>query len=205
MRIRLVLLSILFGFSLNSFSQNDIDTFNIYKKETGIPFNIYMHKWFFGYGRNSYGYNPKKVNTQDSIVLDESEQKCFKIYKSKDRLLFCGCSGKYGSELTGNLTYYYRNGNVKRIEHWNNSEMMVEPCKIIVQINEAPGPEGTWSYFRRNGSVKKEIKYKVEKVSCEPFTYTFSKEEFRYSRDGKSKLKSRKLVYGFDGKDFYFK
>ena len=148
----------IFLFPIVAFSQTQkIDTTNIYTNKTK-GFKVYKREWFFKAGTYS---GLSKMNKQDSLVLIDHSPRYFKIYDSKKRLLFEGLR-KQEEEMEGDIKFYYKNGKLKRIEHWDSKDYK-NSCDSNnwVRINDAPGPEETWQYFRKNGTLKKQYDYIV--------------------------------------------
>jgi len=163
-----------------------LDTVKIYKNKTGIPYRIYLKEWFFGYGiRHSYSYSPERINKQDILLMD-SVPHYFKVYGRTDKLIFEGKNSEKGPELIGDVIYYYKKGTKKRIETWN-SIYTKDTCNSSIGLNDAPGKEGTWLYFRRNGKLKKICAYSILVKSCEPMNYIPIITTTKYKRNGRPK------------------
>lgn len=170
-----------------------IDTINIYKDKCGVDFDIYMHTWFYQYGiRSSFGYNPQKLTHQDSIVIVDTMPKYFRVYDSANRLVLQGQTENSGL-MVGDVIFYYHNGNVRRIEHWNR--VSSDSCSVSFSIHEAPGRAGTWKYFRKDGTIRKELVYKIIIKSCEPLKYRHVKSVYGVSRKGRRTLKRTKVLW----------
>ena len=171
-----------------------IDTVKIYKNKTGVGFNIYLNSWYFNYGMwSSFSWNPKSINKQDSLVIIDHQPRFFKVYNSKNRLLFEGKTSE-GKELQGEIMFYYKTGKIKRIEYWDN-KLRNDSCGFNgIQINDAPGREGTWKFYYRNGKLKKEYKYIIKIYSCQPFEYRFLKQITTFKKNGKVKSVRQKKI-----------
>src|ERR1051326_1206032 len=103
-------LPVLFLASIGHFAGAQVDTFNIYKNKCGVRYRIYLHEWFLGFGiKHSYSWSNAKMNKQDSLVMEHNHPCYFKVLDKKGRLEFEGGRGS-GSELQGELRYYYRTG-----------------------------------------------------------------------------------------------
>ena len=104
-----------------------------------------------------------KINKQDSLVfgdLDLIKQETvryFKIYNSKNRLIFEGKTEN--TRMIGDIKYYYKSGQLKRIEHLGKLDS-------FDGINKT----GVWKYYRKDGTLKKEKNYidyeYFKKTSC---------------------------------------
>jgi hypothetical protein len=181
-------LALLFYVSTLTFGQiQKIDTTNIYKNKTK-GFKVYKREWFTPKAGTYNGLS--KINKQDSLVLEDESPRYFKIYDAKKRLLFEG-SRKKGSEMEGDIKFYYKNGKLKRIEHWDNKDYM-DSCGNGIRINDAPGPEGTWQFFRKNGSIKKQYDYIVKIYSFPSFDYNVIKQITKFRRNGIKKSVKQK-------------
>lgn len=168
------------------------DTIPIYMKKAGIPFRIYYREWFFRAG--SYGYNPYAMTHQDSVVMENRAALYFKVYDKKNRLLMCGGREQGMTELSGDIIFYYHNGNIKRIAHWD-SETFEDSCGNQYLIHDAPGREGKWKYYRKDGSLKKEVERQIKFGSCKMFDYTLRQHIRKHRRNGKvysDKLRKRR-------------
>ena len=166
-----------------------VDTVKIYKNKTGVHYKTYLHHWFLGYGiRHSYSWNSKKVNKQDSLVIESSGARYFKVYDSKNRLVFEGLGGIIGTELEGDIKYYYKSGQLKRIEHWGYLQRK-DTCNSSFRFNDAPGHDETWKYFRKDGTLKKKTEYIIIVYSCLTIDYGVIK---RITKFRKGKIKSVK-------------
>ena len=184
-RIQLCCFIVLILATLPAFSQltnlNNVDTINIYKHKTGIRYRVY--KKVLLYRRNhGYSYFTHKMNKQDSIVLKSDSTYYFKIYGRKNRLLYEGL--RFYEVLTGDIKFYYRSGQIKRIEHVNNADHDVPCNNFTVMINDGPEPEGTWHYFRKNGTIKRKIEYLIKVTNCEQFDYHIVRKTSWYKRNG---------------------
>jgi hypothetical protein len=104
------------------------------------------------------------MNKQDSLVIGYYHPCYFKVFDKKARLEFEGPRGN-GTELEGELKYFYRTGQLKRIEFWGG--LTKDTLGSIFRIYDAPGHEGTWKYYRKNGTLKKEIVHFVKLQPCE--------------------------------------
>ena len=138
-----------------SIAQNNlvkIDTINIFKNKTGVNFKHYMKAWFFDYGLlNRSSLVVDKMNSQDSSVLTGKRNtdfpKHFKIFDSRNRIIFVGTTDKDG-EMIGSIKYYYKTGQIKRIEKFG-----------LLDSFDGINAIGDWKYYRKDGSLKKEKKY----------------------------------------------
>lgn len=175
---------------LHANGQNDIDkvdTVSVYKNKTGIGFKNYIRIWFQGYGiRNSYSITLNKMNKQDSLVDQCIDARCtpvpryFKVYDRKNRLLFEGATKD--SEMIGCIQYYYKSGQLKRIEQWGTSYY-----DGFDGINES----GTWNYYRKDGSLKKQKEY----IGYKYFNTTKFKRNKDQINDTTLHSKKEKTVY----------
>jgi len=154
------------SYSLTGMGQA-VDTVNIYKAKCGVPYDIYTDTWFFkptSFSKAStfeFSWNPKRENKQDSIVLEYGKYRkpyYYRVYNKKNRLLMEGGTDGPEAELLGDIKFYYSNGKLARIEHWDSAPLK-DTCGGGIGLNDAPGPEGVWKYFRKNGSVKLQIVY----------------------------------------------
>lgn len=171
-----------------------VDTVNIFKDKAGVSFKIYMSTWFFGYGfRHSWSWMPSRENHQDSLVIENGPPHYFKVYNRRHQLLFEGGSKTPAGELEGDVICYYKSGIKKRIEHWDH-QYTKDTCNESILFNEAPGPEGTWLYFRPDGSLKKKAVYSIKVTSCEPLRYHAVKTIIGYQRNGRQGYKRARRV-----------
>ena len=189
---------LLFFLPITLFGQttsHKVDTVNVYKNKTGVRYGIYLRNWFFDYGlRNSYSWNPGKLNKQDSLVIEPHPPRYFKVYNSKNRLLFEGQTGLSGTGFEGDVKYYYKTGELKRIEHWGYKQHN-DSCKnISIGFNDGPGREGTWKYFRKDGTLKKQYDYIIKIYSCEPLNYAIIRQITKFKKNGKIKSIKQKNV-----------
>ena len=156
--------------------QSPVDTVSIFKEKSGISFRIYMHTWFFEYGiQNTYSYDYSKFNKQDSLAITSHPPRYFKVYDSRERLWFEGGTKEHDEYLTGDIQYYFKSGELKHIEHLDGVQVDCICSGPCYGWNDGQGPEGTWKYFRKDGTVKKQVEYTVQVKSCE-------QEKFRYAR-----------------------
>ena len=160
-----------------------VDTVKIYKNKTGIRYNKYFHFWFF-INNSECSWNPKRVNKQDSLVIEEHPPRYFKVYNFNEKLLLEGQTIG-GTEFQGDVKFYYKKGCLKRIEHWDNAEYK-DSCGSAI-FHDAPGQEGTWKFFRRNGTLKKTYEYKMKIFSCQPAKFGLVRQTTKYRRNGKIK------------------
>ncbi len=172
------------------------DTVLIYKKMAGIPFKIYEMEWFLKSG--SYTIDPKKLSSQDTLVRSRGYYDYYyKIYeKPGSPLIMAGkrCNGH--TCLIGDLLYYYPNGRLKRVEIWHARTSSVTGCDNPGHHIEALEREGTWQYFRKNGSLKKTIGFLAEDKDCTG-QLDFYLLVTKYKQNGsKGKTKRRKQVKG---------
>ncbi len=173
-----------------------VDTVKIYKNKTGVRYQIYLRNWFFGYGiRHSYSWRPEKVNKQDSLVMEPHPQRYFKVYDSKNRLIFEGASGFSGTYLEGDIKYYHKSGHLKRIEQWGNNQGK-DTCNTSFGFNDAPGHQGAWKYFRKNGTLKKRTEYIIIVTSCIAQDFSVIKQTTKFKRNGKIKSIKRNKYRG---------
>lgn len=190
-KLLIVLAIITNMFSLNG--QNaPVDTFDIYKNKCGVDFNIYMHTWFFGYGlRNSYSYNPNKLNAQDSLVIESDKAAYFRVYDSSNMLVMEGETESSGL-MVGDIKFYYKDGDLRRIEHWDR--LSNDSSSTSISLHEAPGRCGNWRFYRKSGILKKQYTYRLRIISCEPMKYEFEKETLRYNLKGHIKSRTTKVL-----------
>lgn len=170
------------------------DTFNIYKNKAGIRFSKYLRQWFSDYGiGNEYSWDPSRMNMQDSLVMNDHTPCYFKVYDAKGRLLFEGLSGIW-TFMQGDIRFYYRSGQLKRIEHWDNQGYH-DSCmgEVKASFHDAPGREGCWKYYRKKGSLYKQRDYLFKVYSCQPLNYGFVRQTTRY-RKGKIKSVREKKI-----------
>lgn len=152
-----LILTLIFTIILsNVIAQNNngkIDTIDIYKNKTGVGFKHYMKTWFWSYGLlNKSSIRIDKMNNQDSSVLSAKTgntdfPKHFRIFDSKNRIIFEGTTAEDG-EMVGFIKYYYKSGQLKRVEQLGTIE-------LFDGINEI----GDWKYYCKDGTLKKERKY----------------------------------------------
>lgn len=169
-----------------------VDTVNIYKNKTRIGYSGYWKEWFtpnrFLYKSNySYTYSlGSKFTHQDSIIMAPPHTMYYKVYDRLNRLIMEGQTAGSGAELTGDIKYFYKNGKLKREEKWGEG-ILRDSCEHeLILMHDAPGPEGTWKYYRKDGSVLKTVEYNLlprehnNKISCYWVALTTN-----YSRKGK--------------------
>ena len=162
-----------------------MDTVNIYVNKSGVKFKTYMHTWFQNYGiRNSYSYDPAKLNHQDSLVMFNNDIHYFKIY-NKNKLIMAGQNG-YVPYLTGDITFYGSSNKIKRIEHHNNAYKL-DTCNSSIILNDAPGKEGKWYFYNKQGQLKKTVEYYIFCKSCVPMNYVYRKRIVKYNSNGRPK------------------
>lgn len=175
-----------------------LDTIEIYKNKTGVGYKTYRRHWFPSSG--TFSYTADRINKQDSIVIEDTTAHYFKVYDKRGRLLFEGerkkqTEGDGNSFLRGDIKYYYKSGQLKRIEHWD-SEYHRDTCNTSLRIsNGFPDPEGSWKYFRKDGTLKKQWDYFIKVYSCEPLHYCVSKQITRFRKNGRQKSVGQKSEY----------
>jgi hypothetical protein len=158
------------------------DTIRIYENKSGVGIKIYYRAWFFRTG--SYSYCGHCMTHQDSIVMEDRNAHYFKVYDDKDHLLLSGTRAKGNTELTGDIIFYRKNGIILKIEHWDNSAYK-DSCGNLYMINDAPGKEGNAKYYRKNGSIKKEVDRLFILRAGECDNYKLKQRIRKYRRDGR--------------------
>lgn len=99
------------------------DTIKIYKNNASINFKYYRYYWFGfpKYSRNIIDH-ANKFNHQDSIVIIADTPKYFKVYDSKNRLMFEGLNGYWAPLIS---TWFFLTENLKNqfsiINFWVNN------------------------------------------------------------------------------------
>ncbi|MBS1635171.1 MAG: hypothetical protein JST26_04555 [Bacteroidetes bacterium] len=163
-----------------------VDTIDIYRNKAGVRFRTYMFYWFQNYrGVHSFGYNPSKLNRQDSLVMFSNTVHYFRVYKAHNKLIFSAKNG-YFPYLTGEIKYYDTHKRIKRIEYYNNTYTL-DTCNSFFRLNDAPGKEGKWTYFDKKGRVKKTVEYYIYCISCSSFDFEARKRITLYRKDGTAK------------------
>ncbi len=181
--ISTVILLLLGHSSEGQISSIPIDTVKIYKNKTGIRYKNYIHHWFF-ISNHEVGWNPKRENKQDSLVIYDHPPRYFKVYNFNNKLILEGQTVGW-LELQGEIKFYYKSGRIKRIEYWSN-ELHNDSC-ISAVFHDAPGPERTWKFFRRDGTIKKIYEHKIKIYSCVPEKFELVRLTTRIKRNGKTK------------------
>lgn len=191
MRLILLLITIVICFIPSSYGQTSpvsIDTINIYKDEAGVSFKTYMKTWFFQYGLwNSYSYNPVNFNAQDSLVILPHPPRYFRVYDAKQRLWFEGQTTSDDGDLIGDIKYYYKSGQLKRIEHLDGQQVDCVCTNDCYGWNDGQGPEGTWKYFRKDGTQKKQVVYTIFLKSCNPTRVKYVRLIYTFKKNGDKK------------------
>ena len=170
-----------------------VDTVNIYKSKTGVPFRAYEFEWCL-LNITTFSGSEEKMNKQDSLVINYEGRiypptpLYFKIYNKKNKLLFEGgrriTESDFDGAMRGDIKYYYRSGQLKRIEH-KDCEYYIDTCDKRIKIGHGiPKPEGTWKFFRRDGSIIKRFDYSIEVKSCIPLSYSIVRQTTKYKKDG---------------------
>lgn len=182
---------------VESIAQNTttkIDTFHIYANKCGISFQIYKKQWM---GR-SYTFAHTNLNKQDSIVLIDQSTKYIRVYNSRNVLWFESGSNEYG-ELFGDIIFYFPNGTIERIEH-RDKEIAIESCPDSMLLDfESPMCNGTWKYYRKDGTLKKEKKYSHQSDDCSWNKSGFFCQTTRFRRNGKVRsTQEREFRYAKD-------
>jgi hypothetical protein len=155
-----------------------IDTVKIYRNKSAIGYSGYWKEWFtpkrFLYKTNfSYSYSlGSRFTHQDSIIMAPPHTMYYKVYDRLNLLMMEGETTGDGAELTGDIKYFYKSGKLKRLEKWGEG-IMRDSCEHeLIKMHDAPGPEGNWTYYRRNGSIYKTVTYlilprqHINKQSC---------------------------------------
>lgn len=165
--------------------QRKLDTVNIYiSKIGGVNYTTYLNHWFYDHNKNSNKWNPKEFNKQDSLVIFDTVYHFFKVYDKDNRLKFTGRNGGLEEELIGDVIYYYKNGTKKRNEYYNH-KYSKDTCNCSYILNDATGPEGIWTYYRKDGSTRKKVEYYIKVYSCIPDKYARMKKVTIYNKHGK--------------------
>lgn len=176
-----------------------VDTVDIYKNKNGVSFRNYMHTWFWGFGiRNTWGWDPSKSNRQDSLVLIDHPPRYFKVYDKRHRLMFEGLSGVSSGEMEGDIKYYYKHGQLKRIEHWAQPGPDTICANAIIALSDGINPEGTWKYFRKDGTLKKQVNYIIKVKYCEPLSYRIIRQTSKFKKNRKIKSIRQKTIHIFE-------
>jgi hypothetical protein len=181
--------------SFCSFAQKT-DTVLIYKSKAGMPFRVYEMEWFLRTG--SYTIEPKKLSAQDTLIRSRGTYDYYyKVYdKPGSAIEMEGkrCNGH--TCLIGDLKYYYPNGKLRRIEIWHARTASVTGCDNPNHGIEALEREGTWRYYRKNGSLKKTIEFLAEDKNCTG-QLDFYLMVTQYKQNGtKGKTKRRRQIKG---------
>jgi len=167
-----------------------VDTVNIFKNKTGIPYRIYKRIWFPQTG--SFSYRLSKVNKQDSIVLyaDSLKTYYFKVYNSCHKLILEGTQKHNYQEFSGVVIFYRRNGNLEKTEEWK-SEYYKDTMNMRFEYGD--GSKNVRStYFKRNGKVKKIVLFTIQLNSLEPLNITWIYATNYYSKNGRIKRTKQK-------------
>lgn len=152
-----------------------IDTVNIYKNKTGVRYKVYKHIWFPYSG--SYSWFPNKTNSQDSIVMiySSSNSYYFKVYNRKNKLCFEGRTNPAYRNLQGKIKYYYKSGELKKIEYREESEIgIIDTINSCIDIGDEYSSPKIWKYYRKKGTLKKQIEFIFKVYSCSPVLFAHS-------------------------------
>lgn len=152
----------------------------IFKNEAGFSFRIYKRLWFSS--TRGYSYWPNRMNHQDSLVIESKEQFYFKVYNAKNELMFEGLNDHLGRHFIGDVKFYARQGNLKRIEHWVSyffqdslgNYYVLSESEFAIRIVE----------FRKDGSEKKSIHYELLPIKGLTDIFEFHKIIERHKRNG---------------------
>ena len=107
--------------------------------------------------------------------------------------MFEGLCGVKGTEFEGDVKFYYKTGELKKIEHWDNRYYDTTCTKLHIPLNESPGPEGTWNYYRKNQTLKKQVNYFVEVKNCNPLNYCKVRQIKKFVGRRETSLRLKKL------------
>ncbi len=165
--------------SFDTFSQT-IDTVNIYKSERGGKESYYFQRWFAN--DNNYSEYGKR-NHQDSLVMFPTKTSYFKYYtRPNGRLILEGKNSWIGSYLDGEVKFYYKNGEIKRIENWGIREK--DTCGVKLSVHDEPAPKDTWKYFDCKERLTQTDFFHIDILSCKPLSYKLIKTCNYYNTTG---------------------
>lgn len=169
-----------------------VDTLNIYQNKCGVSFRNYEGLWF----RKNYTVYADEMNKQDSLMFRSEIPMYIRVYNSKNHLWFEGLTDAHG-RLSSDITYYRKSGTVEHIEH-RKYEVPIESCPDTSLLSfEHPMRTGTWQYFRRDGTLKREKKYTIQADDCSWNTMDVFCRTITYNRNGKiRKGPDKKIKFG---------
>ena len=182
--------------SLKSFSQ--LDTFNIYKDSSGVNFKNYFGEYMFA---GWYcGDDTLNLNHQDSIANGLGNfygiTYYLRIYNSKNKLVKEGIKGKNSSLLTGNIKYFFKNGNLKKTENYQiTAQLLPDSTKYV--LSDGYSPFNDFNYYRKSGKIKKTIKYYLKKNS-ESGEVNYIEELVIYGFRNKATTSKKETIGTFD-------
>jgi len=99
-------------------------------------------------------FEPKtsKFSKTDSLAYFNTDTLNFRYCKKNGDVMYEG-SKPPSNYLLGKVLFYYGSGKIKRIESWGNYE----------PLNHYYAEEkGKWTFYKRNGNIKKELIYYLE-------------------------------------------
>jgi hypothetical protein len=179
-----------------------VDTINIYKNKTNIGYSGYWKEWFtpkrFLYKSNfSYSYSlGSRFTHQDSIIMAPHHPMYYKVYGKGNRVIMEGQTDRTEEELSGEIKYFYRTGNLKRAENWCSGDQPIrDSCGGGYVGYDMHLPIGIWTYYRKKGSILKTVNYII--LPCEHKNKTscyWVAQTTKYNRKGKKgKITEKRL------------
>jgi len=166
-----------------------IDTFNVYENKCGIDFDVYQAHWF----AQSHTFSLGQLNEQDSIVLRSPDPKYIRVYNYRNQLWFESATDRFG-RMSGDIIYYRKSGTIDRIEH-RDTQIFIEGCPDSTFLYyESPMRIGTWKYYRKDGTLKKEEKYTNESDDCSWTHSDFFCKTMVYKRNGKIRNQRERTI-----------
>ena len=178
----ILLIVVIFNSSLVAGSVKDtarVDTVIINATDAGIPFKYFDKIWY--HEDQIHGYKLSDISKQDKVLLADINQYLM-VYDWNNKLLLEGLKTP-DLELVGKVLFYHKSGNIKRIENWGNSKQVAQNNGKKFYTKKIT-PEGSWTYYRPDGTLRKEIVYCISKLRESPLVLIYSVIERKYNHKG---------------------
>lgn len=160
--------------TIGQVSTKPIDTLSIFKSKSGVGYRMYEHKWSLRAG--NWGYRPRKMNKQDSIVFIDSSAHYLKVFNQRNVLEMEGFKDESGS-FYGEVKFYNGCGSLFKIEQWD-SGICIDTLGEIFCDDYGPIAIRK-TYYKSNRTIKKSIYYTIVITNRIPLEYKFSKQTIR--------------------------
>lgn len=190
-----LILSILIFINFNTWAQ--IDTIKFCEGTSTERFKKY-------FSHQDYRYvickeDTINFNKEDSIVFGCGNYfygtYYLQFFDRKNNLILEGIKGESSEKLTSLVKYYFKNGNLKKTEHYQ-VEAINSSDNLNYRLFDGYVPYGNWKTYRRKGTLRMETNHYLKTcVDSKEKQVNFIREKIRYSRKGRIKSRKKEIWY----------